>query len=295
MDYRDSVFISVAENLSFSKAANDLHISQPAITRHIKELEGRYKTTLFERKGNKIYLTTAGEKVYHAFKKISQQYRNLDFEIGQLHHNFSGEFKLGASSTISQYVIPKIIASFHKRYPQIQIYLLNGNSFEMENLLLDNKIDLALVENQSTQSGVQYTNFLDDELIIVTGKNSVYAKHDTISLQDLTQIPIVLREQGSGTLEVIQHTLKKQNIHFEQLNTLIHLGSTESIKNFLQDFDGLAIVSEKAVQNELYLQTLVKIKIVGFSISRKFRIAYKQGHKSKQVELFENFLVNYNI
>lgn len=295
MDYRDSVFISVAENLSFSKAANDLHISQPAITRHIKELEERYKTTLFERKGNKIYLTTAGEKVYHAFKKISQQYRNLDFEIGQLHHNFSGEFKLGASSTISQYVIPKIIASFHKRYPQIQIYLLNGNSFEMENLLLDNKIDLALVENQSTQSGVQYTNFLDDELIIVTGKNSVYAKHDTISLQDLTQIPIVLREQGSGTLEVIQHTLKKQNIHFEQLNTLIHLGSTESIKNFLQDFDGLAIVSEKAVQNELYLQTLVKLKIVGFSISRKFRIAYKQGHKSKQVELFENFLVNYNI
>lgn len=295
MDYRDSVFISVAENLSFSKAANDLHISQPAITRHIKELEERYKTTLFERKGNKIYLTTAGEKVYHAFKKISQQYRNLDFEIGQLHHNFSGEFKLGASSTISQYVIPKIIASFHKRYPQIQIYLLNGNSFEMENLLLDNKIDLALVENQSTQSGVQYTNFLDDELIIVTGKNSVYAKHDTISLQDLIQIPIVLREQGSGTLEVIQHTLKKQNIHFEQLNTLIHLGSTESIKNFLQDFDGLAIVSEKAVQNELYLQTLVKIKIVGFSISRKFRIAYKQGHKSKQVELFENFLVNYNI
>lgn len=295
MDYRDSVFISVAENLSFSKAANDLHISQPAITRHIKELEERYKTTLFERKGNKIYLTTAGEKVYQAFKKISQQYRNLDFEIGQLHHNFSGEFKLGASSTISQYVIPKIIASFHKRYPQIQIYLLNGNSFEMENLLLDNKIDLALVENQSIQSGVQYTNFLDDELIIVTGKNSVYAKHDTISLQDLTQIPIVLREQGSGTLEVIQHTLKKQNIHFEQLNTLIHLGSTESIKNFLQDFDGLAIVSEKAVQNELYLQTLVKIKIVGFSISRKFRIAYKQGHKSKQVELFENFLVNYNI
>ena len=94
---------------------------------------------------------------------------------------------------------------------------------------------------------------------------------------------------------MIQHTLKKQNIHFEQLNTLIHLGSTESIKNFLQDFDGLAIVSEKAVQNELYLQTLVKIKIVGFSISRKFRIAYKQGHKSKQVELFENFLVNYNI
>jgi len=295
MDYRDSVFMSVAEKLSFSKAANDLNISQPAVTRHIKELEERYKTTLLERKGNKIYLTKAGEKVYNAFKEIAQQYRNLDFEIGQLHSSISGEFKIGASSTISQYVIPKVIASFHKRYPKIQIYLMNGNSFEMEKLLLDNQVDIALVENNSTQSGIRYKDFLDDELIVVTGKNSVYAKREIISKDDLMQIPIVLREQGSGTLEVIKQKISQQNINFENLNTLIHLGSTESIKNFLQDFDGLAIVSEKAVRNELYMKTLVKLKVTGFTIPRKFRLAYKQGHKSQQVELFENFLLCYNM
>lgn len=295
MDYRDSVFMSVAENLSFSKAANNLNISQPAVTRHIKELEERYKTNLLERKGNKIYLTEAGEKVYNAFKEIAQQYRNLDFEIGQLHSSISGEFKIGASSTISQYVIPKVIASFHKRYPKIQIYLMNGNSFEMEKLLLNNQVDLALVENHSSQSGIRYKDFLDDELIVVTGKNSVYAKREKITKDHLMQIPIVLREQGSGTLEVIKQVLSEQNINFENLNTLIHLGSTESIKNFLQDFDGLAIVSEKAVQNELYMKTLVRLKVVGFTILRKFRIAYKQGYKSQQVELFENFLLNYNI
>ena len=295
MDYRDSVFMSVAENLSFSKAANDLNISQPAVTRHIKELEERYKTNLLERKGNKIYLTEAGEKVYNAFKEIAQQYRNLDFEIGQLHSSISGEFKIGASSTISQYVIPKVIASFHKRYPKIQIYLMNGNSFEMKKLLLNNQVDLALVENHSSQSGIRYKDFLDDELIVVTGKNSVYAKREKITKDHLMQIPIVLREQGSGTLEVIKQVLSEQNINFENLNTLIHLGSTESIKNFLQDFDGLAIVSEKAVQNELYMKTLVRLKVVGFTILRKFRIAYKQGYKSQQVELFENFLLNYNI
>jgi DNA-binding transcriptional LysR family regulator len=295
MDYRDSVFMSVAENLSFSKAANNLNISQPAVTRHIKELEERYKTNLLERKGNKIYLTEAGEKVYNAFKEIAQQYRNLDFEIGQLHSSISGEFKIGASSTISQYVIPKVIASFHKRYPKIQIYLMNGNSFEMEKLLLNNQVDLALVENHSSQSGIRYKDFLDDELIVVTGKNSVYAKREKITKDYLMQIPIVLREQGSGTLEVIKQVLSEQNINFENLNTLIHLGSTESIKNFLQDFDGLAIVSEKAVQNELYMKTLVRLKVVGFTILRKFRIAYKQGYKSQQVELFENFLLNYNI
>lgn len=294
MDYRDTVFLSVAENLSFSKAAGDLNISQPAVTKHIKELEDRYNTNLFERRGNKIYLTKAGEKVYNAFKQIALQYRELNFEIGQMHNSISGEFKIGASSTISQYVIPKAIASFHKRYPKIQIFLMNGNSFEMEKLLLENQVDIALVENQSSQAGIRYKNFMDDELIVVTGANSVYAKRDSISKENLSQFPIVLREQGSGTLEVIRDAFIKQGIHFENINTLIHLGSTESIKNFLLDFDGLAIVSEKAVLTELYLKTHVKLRVTGFSIPRKFRIAYKLGHKSRQVELFENFLFGYN-
>ncbi len=294
MDYRDSVFLTVAENLSFSKAAEHLNISQPAVTRHIKEMEERYSTNLFERKGNKIYLTKSGEKAYNALKQIAQQYRELDFEIGQIHSSLSGEFKIGASSTISQYVIPKVIASFHKRYPKVQIILLNGNSFEMETLLLNNQVDLALVENRSSQSGLKYKDFLNDELIVVTGANSVYAKRDYISRDDLSQLPIVLREQGSGTLEVIKAALSKQGINFENINTLIHLGSTESIKNFLMDFDGLAIVSAKAVKTELFLKNLIKLEVSGFTIPRKFRIAYKLGHKSRQVELFENFLLNYN-
>ena len=295
MNYRDSVFISVVENLSISKAANGLNISQPAVTRHIKELEDRYKTNLLERKGNKIYLTKAGEKVYNAFKAIAQQYRDLDFEIGQMQDSISGEFKIGASSTISQYVIPKVIASFHKRYPKIQIFLMNGNSFEVEKLLLDNQVDVAMVENYSSQSGIRYIDFLSDELIVVTGGNSVYSKRKTITKDDLLKIPLVVREQGSGTLEVIKQIFAQQNIRFGNLNTLIHLGSTESIKNFLQEFDGLAIVSEKAVQNELYLKTLVKLNVTGFSIPRKLRIAYKQGHKSRQVDLFEDFLLHYNM
>lgn len=294
MDYRDSVFLTVAENLSFSKAAEHLNISQPAVTRHIKEMEERYSTNLFERKGNKIYLTKSGEKAYNALKQIAQQYRELDFEIGQIHSSLSGEFKIGASSTISQYVIPKVIASFHKRYPKVQIILLNGNSFEMETLLLNNQVDLALVENSSSQSGLKYKDFLNDELIVVTGANSVYAKRDYISRDDLSQLPIVLREQGSGTLEVIKAALSKQGINFENINTLIHLGSTESIKNFLMDFDGLAIVSAKAVKTELFLKSLIKLEVSGFTIPRKFRISYKLGHKSRQVELFENFLLNYN-
>ena len=123
MYYRDKVFIAVAENLSFSKAAYELNITQPAVTRHVKELEEKYKVSLFERKGNKIYLTKAGERVYNSYKGIAQLYRGLEFEISQMQNSISGEFRIGTSSTISQYVIPKIIASFHKRYPKINIYI----------------------------------------------------------------------------------------------------------------------------------------------------------------------------
>ena len=295
MDYRDSVFLSVAEHLSFSKAAEALHISQPAVSRHIKELEQRYDASLFERKGNRIYLTGAGEKVYHAFKEIARHYRNLDFEMGELHNAQAGEIRVGASSTIAQYVIPRVMASFHKRYPHIRLLLMNGNSFEMEQLLLDNRIDLALVENLSSQTGIRYRDFLHDELIVVTGKSSLYAERATIEKEDLLQIPLVLREEGSGTLEVIRQYFAQQKILFEDLNTLIHLGSTESIKNFLLDFNGLAIVSEKAVRNELYLKTLVKLQVTGITFPRTFRIAHKIGHKSRQAEQFEQFLLNYEL
>lgn len=294
MDYRDTVFMAVAENLSFSKAAAELNISQPAVTNHIKELERKFNSGLFERKGNKIYLTQKGKIVYNKYKEIEQKYRELDFEIGELNNSISGEFIIGASSTISQYVIPKTIASFHKRYSNIKIRLINGNSFEMEQLLLNNEVDMAMVENYASQSGIQYKNFLDDELIFVSGQKSVYSKRKNISINDLFQIPIVLREKGSGTLDVIKEAFSKQNLNFENLNVPIYLGSTESIKNFLLDFDGLAIVSRQTVKSELNSKSLAEINVAGFSIPRKFRLACKVGYKSHQVELFENFLFNYN-
>lgn len=293
MDYRDTVFLSVAEQLSFSKAAEVLHISQPAVSRHIKELEQRYDTSLFERKGNRIYLTGAGEKVYHALRKIAKHYRNLDFEIGELQNAQSGEIIIGASSTIAQYVIPRVMASFYKRYPHIQLHLMNGNSFEMELLLLNNRVDVALVENLSSQGGIRYHDFLHDELIVVTGQNSLYAGRGTIEKEDLMQIPLVLREEGSGTLEVIRQLFARHQLPFDDLNTPIHLGSTESIKNFLLDFNGLAIVSEKAVQNELYLKTLVKLQVTGITFPREFRIAHKIGHKSRLTERFGQYLLSY--
>lgn len=287
-------FLSVAENLSFSKAAEDLFISQPAVTKHIKELESKLNISLFERKGNKIYLTEAGKITYRCCKEIKQKYRELEFELGKLSDTFKGVLRIGASSTISQYLIPKVIAAFHKRYPKMELFVLNGNSFEMEQKLLANEIDLALVENESSQANIKYLDLLDDEIVAVAGSNSIYAKRKWITIADFQEIPIVLREKGSGTLEVIQKSLLKYNINLEKLNIFIHLGSTEAIKNFLCDFDGIALVSEKSIEKELLLKNIVKIGISKLNLNRKFRIALRQGHEAFSTKLFMDFLFAYN-
>jgi DNA-binding transcriptional LysR family regulator len=294
MDYRDNVFLTVAENLSFTSAAEELFISQPAVTKHIKELENKLKIQLFIRKGNKIYLTKAGKLTYHYLKEIKQQYNELNFKLARINDTYKGILKIGASSTISQYIIPKVIVAFHKHYPKIELYLFNGNSLEIEQKLLENEIDFALVENESSQTNIKYINFLDDEIVAVSGINSVYAKKKTLTIADLQQIPIILREKGSGTLEVIQKNLSKHNVNIDKLNILIHLGSTESIKNSLQEFDGIALISEKSIEKELQIKTINKIQIKNLSIIRKYRIALHYGPISSTAELFQNFLINYN-
>lgn len=113
-------------------------------------------------------------------------------------------------------------------------------------------------------------------------------------MSDFQQLPIVLRERGSGTLEVIQNSLLKHNINLDELNIFIHLGSTEAIKNFLTDFDGIGLVSEKSIEKELRLKEIVKIRIKNLSLNRKFRIALRQGHLASSTKLFIEFLQQYN-
>lgn len=295
MDFRDSVFLKVAENLSFSKASKELFISQPAVTKHIKQLEENLKTALFYRRGNKIQLTKSGELTYKILKKVEGIYEELSFEIGLLNNSFKGTLKIGASSTISQYLIPKVIAAFHKRYPKIELFIYNGNSFEMEEKLLNNEIDIALVENEMSNSNLKYNDFFDDEIVVVTSNKSVYSKRKHLAISDFYEIPIVLREKGSGTLQVIRNSFNKSNILLEKLNILIHLGSTEAIKNFLIDFEGIAFVSEKAIDKEIQLKELVKLKVKNFNIYRMFRISQRKEPISSSSKLFIDFLNNYNL
>lgn len=289
MDFRLRVFQSVAQNLSFTKASKELFISQPAISKHIQELEIQYKTPLFERTGSKIRLTKAGELLLLHASQLLAGYRQLDFEMNLLTDHFSGRLSLGASTTIAQYVLPPVLSSFIRKFPDISVSLMNGNSREIEQALADGKIMLGLVEGTSRQNNMHYVPFMKDELVAVVHAGSSLAKFDEITIQQLCTLPLVLRENGSGTLEVLESVLAIHHIKLSALNILIQLGSTESIKLFLENSDCLGIVSVRAVNKELINGTLKIIDVTGFSAERMFSFVEMQGQNGGLEERFIRF------
>ena len=159
-DFRLKVFQSVAKKLSFTKASQELFVSQPAITKHIQELEAYYQARLFDRQGSKISLTKAGELLLKHSEKILDDYKQLEYEMHLLHNEYIGELKLGASTTIAQYVLPPLLANFIAKFPQINLSLINGNSRGVEAALQEHRIDLGLVEGIFRLPNLKYTLFL---------------------------------------------------------------------------------------------------------------------------------------
>jgi DNA-binding transcriptional LysR family regulator len=285
-DFRLKVFQCVAKNLSFTKASQELFISQPAITKHIHELESNYGAQLFERKGNRITLTAAGRLLLNHCEQILDEYKKLDYEMNLLHNDFVGELRLGASTTIAQYVLPPILAQYIKRYPKVELSLLNGNSRDIEKALQEHRIDLGLVEGTARLPNLKYSKFLDDELVAVVPTHSKLADKDEITPQELINIPLVLREYGSGTLDVFEQALSNHHIKLADLRILMYLGSTESIKMFLQHADCMGIVSVRSIQNELKEGMLQVVEIENMRMMRNFDFVQLQGTEGGLLQQF---------
>lgn len=231
-DFRLKVFQSVAKISSFTKASQELFISQPAITKHVQELETLYQTRLFDRQGNRISLTESGKLLLEHCERILEDYKRLEYEMHPLHNEYTGELKLGASTTIAQYVLPPLLGSFIGKFPQVNLSLLNGNSREIEFALQEHRIDLGLVEGVFRLPSLKYTTFLKDELVAVIRTGSKLSVPEEITPEELLNLPLVLRERGSGTLDVFERALHQHNIKLSSLRVLMYLGSTESIKLF---------------------------------------------------------------
>lgn len=288
MDFRLKVFVEVAKHLNFTRAAKELFISQPAITKHIQELESMYKVPLFERSGGKIALTHQGSIFLKHANEILGDYKVLENEMELLSGHFSGELKIGASTTIAQYLIAPLIAGFIKRFPRVKCTLFTGNSEQVENALETHIIDLGLVEGSKRKQNLKYTHFAKDELVLVTGSKTSSA--DNIPVAQMKALPLVLREGGSGTLEVIEKTLQEYGIKLQDLNILLQIGCTEGIKRFLASMEGsYAVVSVISVIDELKQNILKVVDIEETEFVREFAFVTRQGEYDERVMKFMSF------
>lgn len=288
-DFRLKVFQCVAMNLSFTKASQELFISQPAITKHIQELESSYNTRLFERQGNKIALTEAGKLLLDHSERILDDYKRLDYEMNLMQGSYQGELRLGASSTIAQYILPPLLATFITKFPQIKLSLFSANSREVENALETHRSDLGLVEGTTRLPGLKYTTYLKDELVAVISTKSKLPIPDEISPQALKDVPLVLRERGSGTLDVIERALNQHHIRLSSLRVLMYLGSTESIKLFLENTDCMGIVSIRSIQKELKAGLLRVVEIQDMPMNRDLCFVRQQGQERGLAQIFMEY------
>ncbi|CAM2902820.1 DNA-binding transcriptional regulator, LysR family [Flavobacterium succinicans] len=293
MDFRLKVFFTVATRLNFTKAAAELYISQPAVSKHIHELEETYNTKLFERNGSKIALTPAGHLLLKHTKAIFDIYRNIEFDMSTFVSQRKGLLRLGASTTISQYVIPPVLAQFHQRETDISIQLTNGNTEQIETALLQKEIEIGIVEGQSKNQSIKYVPFLKDELVLVCHSKHPLAKQNEISIEDLKTLRLLTRERGSGTLEVITYALRKHNIQLSDLQIEMELGSTESIKSYLLHSECLAFMSIFSIESELKSGELSIVDIQGLSFERDIYVITLMGKSDTLATLFIQSLFKY--
>lgn len=293
LNFRLRVFCSVATFSSFTKAAEEMFITQPAVTKNIKELESELGIRLFNRIANKITLTEAGRLLLHYTEHVLVLDKKFMFDLGILKQKFTGDLKLGASTTIGQYVLPPILAKFKNEQPEIELSLLNDNTQRIETALINRQLDLGIVEGNSKNSQLKYIPFIKDEIVAVAHSSQPLFEKDEITLEELKKIPLVLRELGSGSLEVITDKLKKKNVKLKDLNVVMHLGSTESIKTFLANSNSIGLISINAVSKEIANGEFKIIDITDFDIVRNFYFIHLHGVPSGFTEMFMKYSFNY--
>jgi LysR family transcriptional regulator, transcriptional activator of the cysJI operon len=289
-DTRLRVFHAVAKHLSFTRAAEELYLTQPAVTFQIRQLEEHFDTRLFDRHHNRITMTDAGVTVFSYTERILELYRETDKAINEMTGMTRGMVKLGASTTIGEYILPMILSSYHELFPDVRVRMTVDNTRLIVRKLEDATIDIGIVEGPVQNKNINIVPCVEDELIVILPPNHPLAKFSEIPMSKLKGYPFVSREEGSGTRAVIAEHLKKANVNYSDLDMVLELGTTESVKSAVEGNVGFSIVSSVSIRKELRLKSLTAHRIKGVSMKRMLNFVYpKQKFRSKAVEEMLNF------
>lgn len=282
------IFKKVAEEKSFSKAAEDLFLSQPAVSSHIRNLENEFGTKLIYRSSKHVDLTPAGEIFYEQACKIINQYKEAKEKINQIQSVVSGNLRIGASFTVGEYILPELVSQTATRYPNLDITVTIANTEEIAQGLRQNRLDVALVEGKISGKEFILEPFMVDELVLIAPPGHPLTKIQSVSAKDLEDLVWILREAGSGTREFSDHFIHTLNI---RLRHSYVFSSNTGVKAAVTSGLGIALVSKLIIQKELKAGELAVIPLHPKlpRLSREFIIA--RGHETYFTKAAEVFLM----
>jgi len=278
-NFRLKVFRTVCDHLSFRRAAEELHLSQPAVTQQINALEDELSIRLLDRSGGRVALTPAGRILRKRAVEVAEIIALTQEELASLHGEHSGVLRAGASTSIAQYVLPRMLGRFKREHPRVKLQIRSGNTEEVVEWLVDGEIAIGLIEGPARHKGVHLEHFMEDELVLLYPANHPWKDREVLTIQDLKGAPFLLREQGSGTRRVMEAALEKAGLKTKDLEVVMELDSTEAIISSVESGLGIGFVTRAAILPRLPLGKIATAKIKGLRIPRNFSLVHPAGPK----------------
>lgn len=276
-NFRLRVFRAVAAEESFRKASEALHLSQPAVSQHIRALEEELGVQLFDRTGARVSVTTAGKLLLKYAERSARVLDEAKAAIAKLSRTVSGELRLGASTTIAQYILPHILGDFIKENPNVTLFVASGNTEQIVTLLLNDSILLGMIEGPPMTKGVQTEKFFEDRIVLITPRSHEWSERPAVPLAALAEVPLLMREQGSGSRRIVEQAILKAGLPLDRLQIALELDSTEAIISGVEAGLGLGFISEWAARKALRLGTVSPAHIEGLDIRRNLTLIRRSG------------------
>jgi LysR family transcriptional regulator, transcriptional activator of the cysJI operon len=294
MDQLLSVFISVADKRNFSRAAEELHMTQPAVSQQIQLLEKYIGAKLLLRTNKSVKLTKAGEIVYLHAKEITGLYKRMSMLVNELNNEPTGVLKIGASYTFGEYVLPHILANMRNLFPNITPSVQIGNTRDIAKAIISHEIDVGIVEGEISHTNIYIKTVSTDQMYIVAGGKYPIYYNKEVTLRQVEQENWIVREEGSGTRDATEKLFQSLQIRPARL---MEFGSTQLIKEAVEAGLGISYLSELSVKKERLLGTIQLLNVKGTPIKRNFSVITESPElhtKSMNlfIELIENYLKN---
>jgi DNA-binding transcriptional LysR family regulator len=290
-NFRLRVFRSVARHLNFRIAAEELLLTQSAVTQQIKALESELDVPLFDRGGGRVSLTPAGASLLPFAERLAALAEEAREAVAAAAGDHAGRLALGASQTIGQYLLPKLIAGFLQENPNVQISVMGGNTQTILEALVEHRVQLCLIEGPAMRRDVQVEPFMEDHMVCVVPSGHEWAD-EQIDLQQLAQASMVTRELGSGSRRIVEQALQQAGVEVKKLRIAMTFDSTEGLLSAVEAGLGIAFVSRWAVRSQLALGTLKLARVRDLNLSRMFSLATVAGPEPAGVPgLFRRFVL----